>query len=238
MRRALVGVLLATLAGCVAFLPADERADTGVSTDATIDATAMDDTGLDAVIDAFPDDDTAGGVDTATEAAITNETPAVVDVPVVASDVPRDVPLGMDVRRDVPPGVDAPRDVPVDAPTDLGPCGMPREPCCAGSNCNAGMACSGGLCLACGGAGQPCCATNPQCTLPGNRGFCDNSTRCQFCGLVGQFCCPSGGACTSTESVCGGVDRCVACGNRTQPCCAGRRCNGALTCGTTDLCGP
>jgi hypothetical protein len=45
------------------------------------------------------------------------------------------------------------------------------------------MTCSAGQCVACGGAGQPCCAGS---TCTGSGLACGGSNICQQCGGAGQ----------------------------------------------------
>lgn len=56
-----------------------------------------------------------------------------------------------------------PNEIPI---VPMVPCGNLGQCCLPGSVCNSGYKCQGGVCVQppCGGYGQPCCATNPQCT--------------------------------------------------------------------------
>lgn len=130
-------------------------------------------------------------------------------------------------------GIDAAMDV---APADAGPCGGgcpmgqvcttlgcrvcgPGANCCAdGTICPNGNVCgTTGTCGACGAPGQACCAggtcaANTACTA----GMCP-------CGHTGEPCCANA-SCTTTGTVCGGNNTCVACGDVGQPCCASQAC--------------
>ncbi len=138
-----------------------------------------------------------------------------------------------------------------EASIDAGPCGNSGESCCAGSECNVGMACNSltKACSPCGGPGDPCCALNTcgdggccvgnVCASPTSVCFgtdaavCANSA-CGACGGSGQPCCMTTESfCTAPQSLCpsataGGV--CVACGGPGDPCCVGSSCAGGLVC--------
>src|SRR5262249_61603629 len=63
--------------------------------------------------------------------------------------------------------------------TTTAPCGFANLPCCDGTMCQGGLACSGGFCTYCGLPGGPCCSGVPACiSAP--------MTRCQ-----GGICVPN-----------------------------------------------
>jgi len=98
---------------------------------------------------------------------------------------------------------------------------------CSGGACN-----SIGSCVACGGAGQPCCGSSCGASLT-----CDVSLTCSpgLCGGPGQPCCTSGPACGSW-SFCAtstGSSVCEACGGKGQPACpVSASCPGGFCCQT------
>jgi hypothetical protein len=99
-------------------------------------------------------------------------------------------------------------------------CGGAGQPCCAGSSCNAGC------CVpALQGGGDTCVAVGMPCFGMGNR-MCMGNGACGDCGAIGEGCC-FGGACTAGQSACR-MGACVGCGGKGQPCCANDFCaNGA-----------
>jgi hypothetical protein len=106
-------------------------------------------------------------------------------------------------------------------------CGGPGQLCCA-SGCNAGNSCVGGTCQPCGGPGQPCCAN--RCNV-GNS--CVGGT-CQPCGATGQPCCANGcnlgNSCGGGKCQCGGVGQ--ACCAPKWTCVNGTVCESDLKCHT------
>lgn len=102
-----------------------------------------------------------------------------------------------------------------------------------GTSCDGGAGvCDRGVCEACGGPGQECCASDS----------CDSgaiciSNECEACGNEGQPCCDSF-TCGSSDLRCdtsdvpsGGVGECVPCGGQNERCCLGTdTCGASLEC--------
>src|SRR4029077_15508793 len=123
--------------------------------------------------------------------------------------------------------------------------------CCVSGLCVASGAlcvvlpgtCSAGRCgtAACGGPGQPCCASaagGPLCTAPDTK--CVGGS-CAPCGHnPGDVCCSSPppllaslAVCLASGLVCNGTSAestCVTCGQAGGPCCSGNRCSGGAFC--------
>lgn len=86
---------------------------------------------------------------------------------------------------DAPPIVDVP---PVDRP-DVRTCGARGLACCPGRVCDATLGCSAsGLCVPCGGRGQPCCLTGASLCLSDLS--CRSSSFTCECGNANELCCP------------------------------------------------
>jgi hypothetical protein len=112
-------------------------------------------------------------------------------------------------------------------------CGSPGMQCCDGNACSAGGCCISGICMAagnncavvggvcnagscgtCGGAGQPCCGSNPTAGFCTASGMNCSSGICASCGNLGSFCCISGtgvGTCNSPGAACSN-NVCISCG--------------------------
>eukprot|EP00892_Ulva_mutabilis_P008769 jgi/Ulvmu1/6264/UM028_0122.1 len=125
-------------------------------------------------------------------------------------------------------------------------CGDLNQPCCDGDQdseqCPQGytdeyadyaafsvLGCSAGMCVICGGDGQPCCKFKYGSTACDDGAVCLTNGLCQYCGGLGQFCCgdsddvdgdlmrrcPYAGNAMCSQGVC------TACGRPGEPCCKG-----------------
>ena len=108
-----------------------------------------------------------------------------------------------------------------------------------GETCSsAGNVCSGGNCVLCGGAGQPCCA-NRTCSATGTACQSDSATgpdTCQPCGGVDDVCCANN-TCTAGDAECDqtgtNAGTCQICGAAGEACCSGNRCSDGGCCWTS-----
>lgn len=124
-------------------------------------------------------------------------------------------------------------------------CGAPTQSCCQLSeftppSCDIGAICADEVCMACGDAGQPCCASSltgfSSILCPGGEQDaaslrCNDGTGagiCEQCGREGQICCldndyaepecDAGFNCGGAGA--GGLGECGRCGGIGQECCA------------------
>jgi hypothetical protein len=79
---------------------------------------------------------------------------------------------------------------------------------CTGAVCPTGQTCTAGACVACGGAGQACCAANA-CESPQK---CGGGGTAGVCGCTAATVCPMGQDCGSASDTCGGTIICGVCG--------------------------
>ncbi|KAI9006768.1 hypothetical protein DFJ74DRAFT_689355 [Hyaloraphidium curvatum] len=101
------------------------------------------------------------------------------------------------------------------------------DACDVGNTCKwANTTCSGGICVACGGTGEPCCASDTCSEF----NTCSSGT-CESCGGRAQSCCPTGTSCQGTDMCSSGMgNTCRECGLPDESCCADNTCLAGAEC--------